>query len=266
MHPSGRDAADPDAAVIDAASAPDSTPDLAVDTRDDAEPDTADVAALEDAAFVTSLDLAIDPDAGPSGEADAAGADASEPEPSPDPMATPVRIVIAPSAPVRMVQESVAFTASLVASDGTARDIGDRVVWTSSRPAIATIAADGVATAVSEGMTEISARLGGLVGVEIFTVAAPTIRSVFVSPAAATIVAGEIQAFKATVLFTSGDTFDATEAVLWTSSSNDVASVSLVPGSAGIAVGKAPGKTEIGFELLGFSAQARLTVTPLATF
>jgi hypothetical protein len=265
MHPGARDAAPPDAATIDG-SAGDVSHDLALDIGADADAADPDAAAtdatviLEDGAFATSIDLAMDPDAATSGD-DAAAPDASDPEPDPDPMATPLMIVIAPAAPVRMVDESVAFTASLLASDGSTRDIGDRVVWASSRPAVARIESDGVATAVSVGVTEISARLGGLVGVESFTVAAPTIRRVLVTPTTATIAAGDTQAFTATVVFTTGDTFDATEAVLWTSSRGDVATVSLVPGSSGTAVGKAPGETEIGFELLGFSARARLTVT-----
>jgi hypothetical protein len=267
MHPGSQDAAGPDAAeVIDAGA--DGTLDLAIDTPADAasEAHAADVAVLEDGAFTTSLDLAIAPDADPIGDPDAPGAsvDQAEPDPDPDPMAMPLMIVIGPAAAVRMVDESVAFTASLVASDGTARDVGDLVVWASSRPQVATIDADGVAIAVSIGVTEISARLGSLVGVETFTVAAPKIQAVFVAPAAATIVAGAIQAFKATVLFTTGEIFDVTEAVVWKSSRTEIASLSLVPGSVGVAVGKAPGQTEISCELLGFSARAVLTVTPRA--
>jgi hypothetical protein len=230
----------------------------------------ANAASSDDGSVISSLDLALDPEDGaaPPTADDAAMLDASsadaEPEPvhEPTPVTTPIKLVITPADVVLMVRESATFTVALVASNGSARDVGNLVIWESSRPDVASIDSAGVATAISVGVTDISARLGGLVAVERLTVAAPSIRAVAITPKTATIAAGETQAFAATLVFTTGEIFDVTGAVVWTSSRPEVAAISLVPTTIGIAVGKAPGDTEIGFTILGFSAHAVLTVTP----
>jgi trimeric autotransporter adhesin len=62
------------------------------------------------------------------------------------------------------------FTATGVFSDGTSRDLSGQVAWTSSAPAVATITASGVASAVSAGSTSITAAFGGVSGSTVLAV------------------------------------------------------------------------------------------------
>jgi len=66
-------------------------------------------------------------------------------------------LTLAPQAPTRYVGETVAFSASGLMTDGTTEDFTSRVTWSSSSPAVATISAGGVASALAAGQTTIRA-------------------------------------------------------------------------------------------------------------
>jgi hypothetical protein len=217
----------------------------------------ADAGAPEDGLLVSSVDLAIQPDpqAAPTGMT---GGDPEEPTAQPiEPL---LLIAVAPQAPTAMVGGMVTFTATLMGSDGTRRAIGNKVVWQSSAPEVASIDSRGVATALALGSTRISARLGSLMGVEVLTVAPAGVEGVYIAPSSASIGVGDTQQFRATVHFANGQILDVTNAVVWTSSRPEIALVDLFPTTWGLATAFTPGQTEIGFRIFGASAQATLTV------
>ncbi len=74
------------------------------------------------------------------------------------------------------------------------------------------------------------------------TVVAPQLTSLVISPSSASILGGQIQAFRATGTFTNGAVFDVTAATTWTSSD---ASVALIGAQTGLALGITTGSTSI---------------------
>ena len=88
---------------------------------------------------------------------------------------TPMSITVTPIIPTISIETSQQFTATCTSSDGTMLDITRQVIWTSSNTGVATIDADGLATAVSAGTTTISATLSDAVGSTTLTVHPPQI-------------------------------------------------------------------------------------------
>lgn len=68
-----------------------------------------------------------------------------------------VSLTLTPQAPTRFVGEAVGFTATGTMTDGTSEDFTSRVTWSSSNPAVATISAAGLASALAAGQTTIRA-------------------------------------------------------------------------------------------------------------
>lgn len=68
-----------------------------------------------------------------------------------------VTLTLSPNPASAYIGESVPFTATGTMTDGTTQDFTTRVTWTSSDNVIATIASTGVASALAEGQTTITA-------------------------------------------------------------------------------------------------------------
>src|SRR5581483_3656965 len=74
---------------------------------------------------------------------------------------------------------------------------------------------------------------------------APTLVSIGVSPATASIGPGATQQFTATGIYSDGSTDDLTTSVTWSSSDPGVATISNLAGSQGLATGVGAGSTTI---------------------
>lgn len=74
-----------------------------------------------------------------------------------------VSIAVTPTLP-SIVSEPLQFAAIGTYTNGSTRDLTGAVAWASGTPAVATIAAGGLATPVAEGRTTIMATLGGIAG------------------------------------------------------------------------------------------------------
>jgi RHS repeat-associated protein len=83
-------------------------------------------------------------------------------------------IRVTPIAPLILTGQTQAFTATGILSNGSSRPLSSGLVWASSNPAVASIDAAGVATALSEGSTTISVSEGGATGSTVFSVALAT--------------------------------------------------------------------------------------------
>ena len=111
-------------------------------------------------------------------------------------------IAISPAAvpdglPIDVTQ---AFTATGTYSNSSKQDITKTVTWSSSAPAMATIDANGAATGVAAGATNITASLSGKTSNTVpLNVINPTLLSLVVTPATVPnkLVAGRTQSFKA---------------------------------------------------------------------
>src|SRR5205807_1975746 len=160
------------------------------------------------------------------------------------------------------VGASVQFHATGSYSDGSTREITATVTWASSSTSVATITnsgTKGVATGVAAGSTTISATLSGVSGSTPLTVTqpAPTLSSITVAPATASVDVGGTQAFSATAHYSDGTTANVSAQVTWASSDIGVATVS----GSGLATAKSAGSATISATMSGKSGSASLTVT-----
>ena len=118
--------------------------------------------------------------------------------------------------------------ATAIYSDNTRRDVTGEVVWSTSNPAIGTIAG-GVFTAGEPGTVTVSASLNGLGNwyTVPVTVSASALETISVVAASATLPAGFSQDLRAIGTFADGRSEDFTSKVTWTSSDEDAALVAL---------------------------------------
>lgn len=171
---------------------------------------------------------------------------------------TPAQSTIAPGATRQ-------FVATGTFSDGSTQDLTDLVTWSSSELPVATISntagSRGLATAVADGTTVVTARRGGTSGGTSLTVATPTIVAIEVTPAQPSITAGTGQQFVATGIYSDGSTVDRTKHATWSSSDAAIAIVSNDADVEGRAVGLAPGTTTISARDGTLTGSTLLTVT-----
>lgn len=90
-------------------------------------------------------------------------------------------ITLAPSNPSLQTGDTQAFTATANLSNTTSSPLGAGVVWSSSDQAVATIDANGLATAVGPGTTTIAATFQGVTGSTVLTVTSPAVAPVATS-------------------------------------------------------------------------------------
>jgi hypothetical protein len=164
--------------------------------------------------------------------------------------ATEVDVIqISPATQSLAVGQTAQFTATGVIGHGqhptTNENVTGMVVWTSSAPAVATISAAGLATAVSPGTTTITASMAGFGGT-ITSTAAVTVTSSGVAGSAGTDVVSiavipgaqsvaspnETTQFIAIGTNSAGATQDMTNQVTWNSSSTQIATVGATTGLA----------------------------------
>lgn len=174
-------------------------------------------------------------------------------------------LTVTPASPTVLKGSTQQFTAIGTYSDGKVQDVTNRVAWTSTSSAIATIGSTGLATAVGAGTTTVRAALDGIIGSATLTVPSvptATVTSIAVTPASATLQMGSKQQLTATASYSDGKTQDVTTQVAWTSSSSAVGTID----ASGQATAIGAGTTTIRASLGGATGTATLTVqvAPLA--
>jgi uncharacterized protein YjdB len=152
------------------------------------------------------------------------------------------------------------FAATATYSDGSKADVTGSVAWTTASPAVATINASGLATAVAAGSTAVTASLNGVTGTATLTVT-HTLSSISVSPNPQNLVVGATQQFSALATYSDGATQDITATATWTAAVPTVATVN----AAGLATALAPGTTAITASLSGVIGSATLNVPRLTS-
>lgn len=141
------------------------------------------------------------------------------------------------------------YTATGNYSDGTQNDITTTATWSSSATNVATISntrgSIGLATAVSQGSTSITATAQGVTSspVATLTVAGPVPVSLAITPTAPSVPNGISQTFTATVTYADNTTATVTTSSTWTSSNTAVATIGA---STGVASTHSVGTTQIG--------------------
>lgn len=149
--------------------------------------------------------------------------------------------------------------------DNRTEDITAAVDWTSSNPAIATIAAGGVATAISQGTTTLTAtdRATGISAQAMLHVTGAPLTSIRVDPSMAVVPLGATRQYIATGTYADGMMQDITTMVQWSSTSSRTATIGNSAADKGRVSTHAIGLTTVTATdpATGVSASATLTVT-----
>lgn len=161
------------------------------------------------------------------------------------PAATLVSVSVTPATAAVLVGASQQYSATASYSDGTSQNVTTSSAWASASPLIASVApSTGLARGLTPGSAVISATFGGKTGAGTLVVSTPpppTLVSIAVTPATATIQTGATQQFVATGTYSDSSTALITNAVIWSSSSPAFATIA----PSGMATGVAPGTTTI---------------------
>ena len=182
----------------------------------------------------------------------------SEPPPPPPMVAA---VMVSPSEASIEESQTQQFEAMAATVDGMA--IADvEFTWTSSDDNVATVSSMGLATGVSAGEVMITATVGDVSDTAMLTVTEPppppppVVATVMVSPMEASIEEGQTQQFEAMAATADGLVIPDVE-FTWTSSDDNVATVS----SMGLATGVIAGEVMITATVGEVSDSAMLTVT-----
>ncbi len=176
---------------------------------------------------------------------------------TPDPGVTLKSITVSPATANVAVGATQQFAVNGVYTDGKTKPVTTNVTWTSSTTTVATINSSGLATAVADGSTTITATVGKLKATATLTVITKALTGVQVTPASASIGVGTTQQYAATANYNDGSTADVTATATWSSSDTAVATISATGSAAGVAAGSST--ITATFETL--SGTALLTVT-----
>jgi uncharacterized protein YjdB len=179
----------------------------------------------------------------------------------------PRMIAVSPTNLSVTAGDAIGFTATATYCDDSTEDVTLSAAWNSSAPDVATItdieAGMYIANATHAGTTLISAQLDDLSDAIELQVAPPTLRSIFIDmPASAEgstdLAVGASAPLTATAEYSDGSSVDVTAAVTWSSSDNQLATVS----SAGVVTAVASGEVTIMVAMDGHFGSLALTVTP----
>jgi 6-phosphogluconolactonase (cycloisomerase 2 family) len=182
-----------------------------------------------------------------------------------DGTATLASIAVSQQGPTAPAGTALQFTAIGTYSDGSQRFLTASAVWSTTDGTIATISntagSNGRATALTPGLTTITATLNGISGTATLTVSAAPLISIAVTPSNTTIQVGMTQQFVATGTYADNSTQVITNAVTWNSSLPAVATISNAAATRGVATGVGAGQTGIIATLDGITGTTQLVVT-----
>jgi uncharacterized protein YjdB len=160
---------------------------------------------------------------------------------------SPARVDLAPGARSEL---------TVVTADAAGKALSGRtVMWASSNPAVASVDATGVITAVAPGTATISATSEGVSGAASVSVVVPTITSVVLQPHGATVQRGATLQLSATVTDASG-AIVTNRVLTWTSSNTGIAVVS----TSGLVTANAIGSTRVIASLDGKADTVAISV------
>ena len=159
---------------------------------------------------------------------------------------------------------TVQFEAEGTYSDDTTLDITDMVDWQSSDTVVGVVNTDGLATGVSAGEVEITARIevdgDTMSATAALTITDTVIDSIRITPDNLTITEGASQQFNATGTFSDDTEQDITELATWFTTNNSVGTIINSPNSRGLFVSLAPGAVIIEATFGGVRGETLLTV------
>ncbi|MBI2869173.1 MAG: Ig-like domain-containing protein, partial [Chloroflexi bacterium] len=168
-------------------------------------------------------------------------------------------LTISPLNPRIAPGDSRQFRAVGAYTDGTIKDVTAQAAWTSGNTLVATIGLNtGLAAGIAAGTADITASLDARTADTALAVSSATLSSLAVTPATASVAAGQTRQYTATGTYSDTTTADLTAFVTWTSGNTDIARVN----AAGLAATYLEGTAGVTAALSGVtSPAAELTVT-----
>lgn len=152
------------------------------------------------------------------------------------------------------------FSATGHYSDASTQDISNTVTWQSADDGIATISNSelwrGDADGLSQGTTTITAYLDPLNGSTSLSVTPATIVSITLSGSTTDLIDGTSIQLQATALFSDDSNQDFTQFVTWSSSAEEIATVSNLSGEAGLVTSVDVGAVQLSAHYEGLEANA----------
>jgi hypothetical protein len=183
--------------------------------------------------------------------------------------ATLTSIQINPATVVLAPGSAQVLTATGLFSDGSKRDIGGSVTWSSSNPATATVSAAAntslLAHGIAAGTATLTATMGNVTDSVPVLVSSVTLISIQVTPGTSTLALGTTQQLTATGTYSDNSTQNVTSAVTWRSTLPGVATVSNASGSNGSVSTATPGSTTISATLGGVTSPGVTVIATAAT-
>jgi hypothetical protein len=164
-------------------------------------------------------------------------------------------VAVTPANPTLAPGLTFPFDAVGTYSNSTVHDLTSSATWSTASIAVATINANGLATAVANGTTTVSAAMGSVQGSTGLSVA-PSLVSIQVNPQTPVSDVGTAVAFTATGTFSNGIQQNLSNSVNWTTLRSGVASIS----SNGTATTVAAGQTTITATAGSVNGSSLLTV------
>ncbi len=175
--------------------------------------------------------------------------------------ATASSLSISPIAVSTPMGTGVQYTATLIFTNGTSRNVTGMATWSSSNPMAATIGRTGRATPVAAGTTTIVVGYMGLQASTSLTVTDAVVASIQLTPIAPTMPVGTTTQFTVTAILTDGTTRNDTAMATFVSSNPGVVGIATGRMARGRATAVAAGSAVITATYMGFTDTTTVTVT-----
>ncbi len=175
--------------------------------------------------------------------------------------ATAMSLSISPIAASTPLGTGVQYTATLILSNGTTRNVTGQAAWTSSNPMVASIGRAGRAATVSSGSTTIGVAYMGLTASTTLTVTDAVVTSIQLTPIAPAMPVGSSTQFNATAILSDGTTRNVTMQATFTSSAPSVVGIATGRMNHGRATAVAAGSATITATYMGFQDSTTVTST-----
>ena len=154
-------------------------------------------------------------------------------------------ITITPPNPTIVQGLTRQLTATGNYSDGTMRNLNNKVTWRSSDTSTVTVGNSGLATAIAVGSAGVSATLGDITGSTSVTVNPIVPVSITLTPSGLGIPRGRTQQFTALLNYSDNTSRDVTATATWASANPGIAAFSTNAGEQGLLSAQANGRTMI---------------------
>jgi hypothetical protein len=176
--------------------------------------------------------------------------------------ATASTLAISPIASTTALGTGVQYTATLILSNGTTRNVTGMATWTSSNTMAATIGRTGRATPVGVGVTTIDVMYMGLDASTTLTVTDAVPTSIQLTPITPTMPVGTTTQFNVTAIMSDGTTRNVTAMSSFVSDAPGVVGITTGNrGARGRATAVAAGTANITATYMGFQDSTTVTAT-----